>query len=71
MKSKIEQIKNEPTAPYRLARAQLALDGISLAQWCQERGLKRQWVVAVLSGKRTGPAAVALKSRVLQELGIE
>lgn len=68
MKSKIEQ--NSTSGTYRKVRAILALNGTSLACWCQERGITRQWAVAVLKGERSGPAAEALKSRILSELGI-
>lgn len=49
----------------RIVRGALIQQGSSLAKWCAENGIKRQWATAVLSGRRDGPAARALRSKLV------
>lgn len=55
---------------YRIVRAKFLLRGTSLAQWCKERNIRRQWAELVLTEKRKGPAAIELKTRIMKELDI-
>ncbi len=39
--------------------------GISFAKWCAANGVGRQWATAALTGKRNGPAAQELRTRII------
>lgn len=51
----------------RQVRARLVQQGTSLSKWCSENGIKRQWATAVLVGRRNGPAARAMRDRLVEE----
>lgn len=53
----------------RQVRAGFLLQGSSLAKWCAENGLSRQWVCASLTGMRRGPAAKAIMHRAVNKAG--
>lgn len=40
--------------------------GSSLAKWCAENKVSRQWATVVLSGQRNGPAAKKLRERLIR-----
>ena len=56
-----------PPSPELLQRVRGALvaQGTSLAKWCKENRVGRQWATAVLLGDRDGPAARELRSRIV------
>lgn len=43
--------------------------GKSLSKWCAEEGVCRQYATAVIVGQRNGPAAKALRSRIVAASG--
>jgi hypothetical protein len=53
------------------AKSQLVLQGSSLAEWCEENRLTRQWVTAVLRGDRNGPTARKLRLKIIKKLNLE
>lgn len=55
---------------YAQVRAAFTLSGTSLARWCSEAGVKRQWATLVLTGKRNGTTARALRKRICLAAGI-
>lgn len=46
-------------------RAGFTLQGTTLAQWCAEHRVSRTYAIQCLTGKRRGPAALALRYRLL------
>lgn len=52
-------------------RAGFVKQGLSLAEWCRANGVTRAWAYAVLTGARTGPAALELRDRLLKEAGVK
>lgn len=48
----------------RQVRAGLILRGSNLSGWCEANNVSRQWVTDCLLGRRSGPAAAAVISRV-------
>jgi hypothetical protein len=55
----------------RAVRASFVQQGTSFAKWCEEHGIVRQYAGAVLLGKRNGPAAKALRRRLLTAAKLE
>lgn len=45
--------------------------GGSLAKWCHENGVTRQWATAALTGVRNGRAARALRARIVEAATLE
>lgn len=61
-----------PTKPgeslYRAVRAAFALKGTDLGTWCKKNGVRtRAWARSALRGTRTGPAAQALRERIVKD----
>ena len=48
-----------------LVRATFVRQGTSLNKWCSENGVSRQYVTAVLLGKRNGEKAQKLRNKML------
>lgn len=46
-------------------RAGYVMKGTSLYRWCGENGIKRQYAAEVLTGRRNGPKAQALRRRLI------
>jgi hypothetical protein len=54
----------------RTVRAGFIQQGTSLAKWCTEQGISRQWATASLAGIRKGPAARTLAARLVKAAGL-
>jgi len=48
-----------------LVRAGFVQQNTSLAKWCAENSVSRQWATAVLIGSRNGPKASGLREKIL------
>jgi hypothetical protein len=46
-------------------RAGYIVKGTSLYRWCQDNGINRQYAAEVLTGRRNGPKAKALRQRLI------
>lgn len=55
---------------YAQVRAAFVARSTSLARWCAENGVKRQYAAAALKGERTGPKARALRMRIISAAGV-
>lgn len=56
----------DPSADLLLqARIGFLQQGSSLAKWCSENKITRQWATAVLTGRRNGPAAKTLREKII------
>jgi len=68
MKAKAYHI---PSKNLHLAvRAALVARGTSLAAWCEDNDVRRPWAMQSLTGKRNGPAAQALRLRIMRDAGL-
>lgn len=57
---------SDPSADLLLqVRIGFLQQGNSLAKWCSENNVKRQWATAALTGRRNGPAARELRERII------
>ena len=52
-------------------RAGFVAQGTSLAAWCRERGVARQYAAKILQTEAGGQAAANLRQRLLDASGIE
>lgn len=61
----------QPKGPALLTEVRVGLlrKGTSLAAWARENNITRQWVTDALLGRRDGPAAIALRERLIRESG--
>lgn len=49
-------------------RGALITQGTSLNKWCKEHGIDRAWASDALKGKRNGPKAKALRTKIFREV---
>jgi hypothetical protein len=55
---------------YRRVRAAFVAQGTSLARWCAENGVSRQYAERCLQGSQSGPKALTLRDRVIRAAGV-
>lgn len=46
-------------------RGAFVAQGTSLAKWCSQNDVRRQWATAALTGLRDGPAARELREKII------
>lgn len=56
---------------YPKVRAAFIVKGTSFSRWCAENGVSRAWAIAVLNSRQGGPAAISLRSRIIEAAGCE
>ncbi len=56
---------------YRAVRASALLKGQSFLDLCAELGVERGWAQQALTGARNGAKAKALRSRLVEAVGLE
>ena len=59
-------MQKETKSLYCKVRAGFIIQGTSLAMWCQENGIARQYAAKVLKNEKNGPKATELKIKLIQ-----
>jgi len=55
----------------RIVRAGFEVQGTTFAEWCKSHEINHAWPASVLRGRRKGPAADAIRERIIKAAGLK